>query len=363
MTAAIAGQTGDTAAFVAHLQFSGVTGEVIDAALAAQQASAAAAAAWHRAHVELVNHGQVGEAYAANPGAGSKEFVTADMGHSAVDDQNGTDRGGQHEASTPANTSAAGAPVAPESGAGTNAANAHQEEPAGPAPAADPTVEDRNTLGIGVGSPDLQCIVSSTFLETDPDTGVGIAYAVDASDPADPYIWLTVGSRDEAIRQMNPWPKDHTPTIDEDNVACLDDETTTKLGRRLQAAAKAAETGREFPTKTVNGSDCADIEVEAVGDHVRITVVPYGLDEPYEEPFTPEPLTEVETDDGELREPTDEELADWMADERATYDAEVADHEAAQAARRQQLTTFVSPSQARQLRAGLLADLKAAATN
>jgi hypothetical protein len=80
MSAATAGQTANTAAFITTLQSSGVSGEALDAARAAQQASEAAATAWQRAHTELVNHGRVGEAYAANPGAGSREFLTADAG-------------------------------------------------------------------------------------------------------------------------------------------------------------------------------------------------------------------------------------------------------------------------------------------
>ncbi|GGM23133.1 hypothetical protein ACFFX1_10700 [Dactylosporangium sucinum] len=75
MSAAYTGQSEHTGQFVATLREQGVDGAVVDAAEAAQQASDAAAAAWARADQVLTTHGQVGEAYAANPGAGSKEFV------------------------------------------------------------------------------------------------------------------------------------------------------------------------------------------------------------------------------------------------------------------------------------------------
>jgi hypothetical protein len=78
MSAAFAGQTVTTGQFVEVLRAEGVSGPVIVAAEAAQQASDSAAAAWARAQAELAGHRQVGEAYAANPGAGTKGFVTAD---------------------------------------------------------------------------------------------------------------------------------------------------------------------------------------------------------------------------------------------------------------------------------------------
>lgn len=78
MAQAHAGSVAQTEQFVATLQGNGVSGEVIGAATAAQEASNAAAAAWARANQVLSQHGQVKEAYDSNPGAGSKEFVTAE---------------------------------------------------------------------------------------------------------------------------------------------------------------------------------------------------------------------------------------------------------------------------------------------
>ncbi|GGM22292.1 hypothetical protein ACFFX1_11220 [Dactylosporangium sucinum] len=78
MAQAHASSVAATEQFVANLQGNGVSGEVISAATAAQEASNAAAAAWDRANQVLTQHSQVKEAYDANPGAGSKEFVTAE---------------------------------------------------------------------------------------------------------------------------------------------------------------------------------------------------------------------------------------------------------------------------------------------
>jgi hypothetical protein len=78
MSAAFAGQTAATGQFVATLRASGVDGAAISAAETALQASDMAAAAWARADRVLAGHGQVGEAYAANPGAGTRSFVTSE---------------------------------------------------------------------------------------------------------------------------------------------------------------------------------------------------------------------------------------------------------------------------------------------
>ncbi|GGM23137.1 hypothetical protein ACFFX1_10695 [Dactylosporangium sucinum] len=78
MTAAFAGQTGSTARFVEDLRTHGVDGAVVTAAEDAQRASDTAAAAWARADQVLTAHKQVGEAYAANPGAGDREFIVDD---------------------------------------------------------------------------------------------------------------------------------------------------------------------------------------------------------------------------------------------------------------------------------------------
>jgi crotonobetainyl-CoA:carnitine CoA-transferase CaiB-like acyl-CoA transferase len=56
----------------------GVTGDVITAMHAAQEALAQAAVQFHRAHAELVNHIAVKEAYDANEGAGEKHYVTTE---------------------------------------------------------------------------------------------------------------------------------------------------------------------------------------------------------------------------------------------------------------------------------------------
>jgi hypothetical protein len=75
MSAAFASQVATTGHFVATLRAEGVSGPVITAAETARQASDSAAAAWARADQVLNGHGQVGEAYTANPGAGNREFV------------------------------------------------------------------------------------------------------------------------------------------------------------------------------------------------------------------------------------------------------------------------------------------------
>lgn len=54
----------------------GVSGEAIAAAVQAAAAVAAAALAWRQAHQALAEQLHVAEAYAAAPGAGSREFVT-----------------------------------------------------------------------------------------------------------------------------------------------------------------------------------------------------------------------------------------------------------------------------------------------
>lgn len=107
MSAATCGQAQQTATFIATLQAAGVQGEVLGAAQAAQQASESAGAAWKRAHDELTSHQQVGAAYAAHPGAGTKEFVMGDT--TPPDGVSGT--GDQ-----PANHSAAPATEPPAAG-------------------------------------------------------------------------------------------------------------------------------------------------------------------------------------------------------------------------------------------------------
>ncbi|GGM22514.1 hypothetical protein ACFFX1_11090 [Dactylosporangium sucinum] len=75
MSAAFAGQSEHTGEFVELLRARGVDGAVVTAAEDAQRASDTAAAAWALADQALTAHKQVGEAYAASPGAGSKEFI------------------------------------------------------------------------------------------------------------------------------------------------------------------------------------------------------------------------------------------------------------------------------------------------
>jgi hypothetical protein len=78
MAQAFAGQTAQTETFIATVQGGGTTGEAIAAATAAMEATNAAAAAWQQAQTVLTQHTAVGEAYGANPGAGDKQFVTAE---------------------------------------------------------------------------------------------------------------------------------------------------------------------------------------------------------------------------------------------------------------------------------------------
>jgi hypothetical protein len=64
--------------FTAGLEAAGVTGEAITAAAQAVDAQANAAAAWQLAHAALSKQDVVANAYAAVPGAGSREFVTGE---------------------------------------------------------------------------------------------------------------------------------------------------------------------------------------------------------------------------------------------------------------------------------------------
>ncbi len=63
---------------IAGLQSGGVTGPTLNAMSQAMEAFNAAHAALQTAHNELRAHIAVQEAYAANQGAGTREFVTQD---------------------------------------------------------------------------------------------------------------------------------------------------------------------------------------------------------------------------------------------------------------------------------------------
>lgn len=63
-------------AYAASLQAGGVSGTAVEAVAHAMEAQQQAAAAWAQAESELTRHEQVREAYEANQGAGTREFVT-----------------------------------------------------------------------------------------------------------------------------------------------------------------------------------------------------------------------------------------------------------------------------------------------
>jgi hypothetical protein len=86
------------------------------------------------------------------------------------------------------------------------------------------------------------------------------------------------------------------------------------------------------------------------GEPVRLAVLPYGVSEPYGEPFRPERLNQVFDDDLDADRPaTAEEEADYLADQKADYEAEVAEHNATLKARRERLTTTLTADEAQEL--------------
>ena len=64
--------------YLAGLEAGGVSGEAVAAVRQAMEAQQQAAAAWATAEQALSRQVTVREAYAASPGAGSREFVTSD---------------------------------------------------------------------------------------------------------------------------------------------------------------------------------------------------------------------------------------------------------------------------------------------
>lgn len=64
--------------YLAGLENGGVSGEALAAVQQAMEAQQAAAASWAQAEATLQRHMAVKEAYDANRGAGSREFVTAE---------------------------------------------------------------------------------------------------------------------------------------------------------------------------------------------------------------------------------------------------------------------------------------------
>lgn len=68
----------DAERYVAGLESGGVSGEALTSVQQAMEAQQAAAAAWAQAEATLTRHMAVREAYEANQGAGSREFVTSE---------------------------------------------------------------------------------------------------------------------------------------------------------------------------------------------------------------------------------------------------------------------------------------------
>lgn len=78
MLTAFTGAQPQVEEFVASLSGHGVTGEAIAAGFLASEAQANAADAWERAYLALARQTGVAEAYAAVPGAGTREFLTSE---------------------------------------------------------------------------------------------------------------------------------------------------------------------------------------------------------------------------------------------------------------------------------------------
>lgn len=169
MSAALAGQLGHTGQFVELLRGQGVDGTVVAAAEEAQRASDTAAAAWVRADRVLTAHGQVGEAYAANPGAGSKEFLMDD----------------QHTAS-PA-TAAGSAPAV---------------SPAQPSP----KVKDPVKVGSKIVLRDGETFAGSATTRSDEEGNLVLAAAVDTSDGRVVHVGVPVFEEDKGH-----WRGAHAP--------------------------------------------------------------------------------------------------------------------------------------------------------
>lgn len=78
MRTAMEGSVSGAEQYVAAVQGGGVTGPAVDSAHRAMELQQQAAQAWAEAETELSRHMQVREAYEANQGAGSREFVTSE---------------------------------------------------------------------------------------------------------------------------------------------------------------------------------------------------------------------------------------------------------------------------------------------
>jgi hypothetical protein len=78
MSARMSDQVPRTESFVASLTGADVSGEAVDAAVRAQELSAACSQAWAEANEALQRQNVVKEAYQSTPEAGNKEFVTSE---------------------------------------------------------------------------------------------------------------------------------------------------------------------------------------------------------------------------------------------------------------------------------------------
>jgi hypothetical protein len=78
MAAGFAAAAPQVEEFTDSLTGFGVSGEAIAAGMLAGEAQANAADAWHLTHAALARQDQITEAYAAVPGAGTREFLTSE---------------------------------------------------------------------------------------------------------------------------------------------------------------------------------------------------------------------------------------------------------------------------------------------
>jgi len=185
-------------------------------------------------------------------------------------------------------------------------------------------------------------VVASGFFGS--DRGVGFVLF---EEGAGPTFNLSAGSRQQVRKQLD------FRTNDDEDLALFAEDDVPKLHRKIDAAAKAAEAGKAFGPTRVRGTDLGNMQVETVDGKVRVSVLPFGVEEPYPEQFRPDRLTEVEDDDGIIRPPTAAEVAEYLAVQKAEYEAEVAEYNAELAARRQRLTATLSADEARRLSAAL----------
>ncbi len=257
MSAATAGQTPYTAAFIATLQASGVGGEVLDAARAAQQATEVAGAAWQRAHTELAGHQQVGEAYAANPGAGTKEFV--------MDAATGGNPQPSADEGPPAD------PSPPDPDTLADSAPPDPDVPAGPA-SAGPPVKDTLKLTGKIALEPGETLVGSGKM----DGEFGTIRIASTDHDGSRALCLGIGGpgfggREDEAGPWRPGP-DHSEAINAERKARRDeyDQVEDRLAE-IDAAERVDAASGDNPTATladlVAERDRVRSRLDEIGEH------------------------------------------------------------------------------------------------